>query len=108
MVNKYSYTKEKLGVTIKALATSPDHVRKRLCKSYIIFVTLTEKDFPIELRDDWKWIVKELNRYNPMYNINGDIIMGSVENTMRRVRNSTGVKIAERIYNVYTKLKNDY
>ena len=108
MSKQYSYTKEKLAATIEALATDPDDVRKRLSKSYILFCALTENDFPVELQEDWKWIMKELNKYDPRYNIKGEIIKGSVENTMRRVKNSTGVKIAERIFSLYKKINNDF
>lgn len=104
MINRYSYAKEKLAVTIEALATDAGDVRTRLTNSFMLFHTLTEDDFPNELQADWKWIMKELNRYEPRYNVKGEVIMGSVENTMRKVKNSTGVKIAEKIFKLYIKI----
>lgn len=70
---QYSYAKEKLAATIESLATDPNDVRKRLSKSYLIFHTLNENDFPVELQEDWKWIMKELNKYDPIYNVKGEV-----------------------------------
>ena len=104
---QYSYAKQKLAVTIQALSTDPDDVRKRLSKSYILFHMLTEEDFPTELQKDWKWIMKELIRFGPYY-MRGVMLRNSVENTMWRVKNKTGVKIAEKLYHLYNKINNDY
>ena len=106
-INQYIYAKQKLVVTIESLATDPDDVRKRLSKSYILFHMLTEDDFPTELQKDWKWIIKELTRFGPYY-VSGVMLRCSVENTMKKVKNSTGVKIGERLYKLHNKINKDY
>lgn len=109
MGNQFNYAKEKLTVAIQSLATDPEDVRKRLGKTYIAFLhSLRDEDFPIELQEDWKWIVAELNKYEPTYNAKGDVTSGSVENTMKMIRNSTGEKIAERIFSVYRRINNEF
>lgn len=96
-----SYTIEKLTTAVDCLVTHPGDVRERLACAFLSFHTLTENDFSPELRSDWRWVMNQLTRYGPLLNHNGEAWMGSVENTMRRVRRSTGVKIAKRIYQLY-------
>lgn len=97
----YFYTYEKLSAAVRCLATHPGDVRKRLADAYLAFHTLTEKDFPKEYRKDWTWIMKELTKYGPLVNNKGEVWRGSVDNTMRRVKNKTASPIAERILNLF-------
>lgn len=97
----YSYTHEKLSAAIQCLATHPGDVRERLADAFMSFHTLTEKDFPKEYRKDWTWIHKELTRFGPIVNDRGEVRRGSVDNTMRRIKNKTASKIAERIVKLF-------
>jgi hypothetical protein len=101
MPNQYHYTVEKLGGAIECLATHPGDVRERLTQAFLGFHTLTETDFPPELRADWLWVKKELTKYGPVLNHKGEVWIGSVANTMRKVRKATGSKIAKKIYALY-------
>lgn len=67
-------------------------------------IMLTEKDFPLELQKDWLWIIKELTKFGPLKGFNNNITTGAVANTLRKIRNSTGVKIAKKIYELNYKI----
>jgi hypothetical protein len=97
----YFYTYEKLCSAVQCLATHPGDVRERLTGAFLAFHTLTEKDFPKEYRKDWTWINKELTKYGPLLNHKGEVWRGSVDNTMRRIKNKTALKIAERIVKLF-------
>jgi hypothetical protein len=99
--NRYSYTVEKLTSAIDCLVTHPGDVRERLTCAYLGFHTLTENDFPPNLRADWRWVMKELTKFGEQRNHKGEVRIGSVENTMQRVRKATGVKISKKIYALY-------
>jgi hypothetical protein len=101
MPNQYHYTVEKLTGAINCLATHPGDVRERLTCAFQGFLTLTEKDFPSELQADWRWVMNELTKYGPLLNHKGEVWIGSVDNTMRKVRKATGSKIAKKIYELY-------
>lgn len=102
---KYNYAKSELREVIKILATGENDVRKRLI-SIASMIKLKESDFPTELQKDWTWIIKSLTKKGPQYLSNGKILFPSIENTMKSVRNSTGSRIAERIFNLYINLSN--
>ena len=104
-LNQYLYINEKLGQAVHSLAILPGDVRNRLRFAFLDFHPLRESDFPPGLKKDWKWIMKQLTRFGPIYNYKGDVVVGSVDNTMRRIKNSTGVKIARRIYDLKIKIE---
>ena len=106
-LNQYLYAKEKLGQAVRCLSILPGDVRSRLRFAFLEFHILTEDNFPPELKKDWRWIKKQLTRFGPIYNHKGDVAVGSVNNTMGRIKNSTGVKIAKKIYDLNIKLE-DY
>ncbi|EKE20946.1 MAG: hypothetical protein ACD_7C00419G0001 [uncultured bacterium] len=68
-------------------------------------ITIKQK-FPKELRDDWKWIVKSMNKCGPQYGMEGEIKVNSIDNTMAKIKNSTGVKIAHEIYELKCRVEN--
>ena len=59
-------------------------------------------EFPQHLQADYLWVMKELTKY-PSEHPN---IYGPVEATMRRIKNSTGKKIAARIFAMYAEIQN--
>ncbi len=99
--NRSYYTVEKLTTALSCLATHPGDVRERLTSAFIVLHTLKEEDFPLEHREEWRWVIKEVTKYGPLLNHKDEVWMGSVKNTMRRVRKATGVKIAKKIYDLY-------
>lgn len=82
------------------LATGQGDVRSRLYFAYLRVGGLTKDDFPKEFQKDWEWIVSELTKYGPTYKPNGDLWQGALEHTLDRIRNSTGRKIAEKIFDI--------
>ena len=104
---RYHYACEKLGSAIETLATSPGDVRARLLDAFLIFHTMNTDDFPKEFQSDWKWIIKEMTKNGHRETSNGRFLIGSGENTMSKIKNKTGVKIAKRIYSINQKLDCD-
>jgi len=103
----YNYASEKIGNAVRILATSPGNVKKRLIQAERECLMLQEKDFPIELQKNWKWVKETLNKKGPLIGPNGKVITGAVENTLHFMRNSTGTKIATVIYNLNWELQNN-
>jgi len=85
MANHSGYALEKLSSAIHYLTVGEGDVRQRLRSAYREFSAVSETDFPPRLQDDWKWIMAQLTQY------------GTIEDTLSRIRNSTGVKIVQRI-----------
>jgi hypothetical protein len=102
-VNPYHYTAQTLTETLECLATHPGDVRERLLSAHGGYLSkLTASDFPVEHRKDWQWVMHELTKFEPRKDT-GEIAMGmgTVECTMRRIRRSTGSKIAKKLYELY-------
>lgn len=99
-MNRYSYAQEKLYHAMLTLATSGGDVRSRLLSAFMSLHTLGVDDFPSEYQKDWSWIMKELTKYGPLLDHKGEPLRGSVENTMKRIKNTTGEKIARKIFDI--------
>jgi hypothetical protein len=99
------YAHEKLLVALESLATGPGDVRERLLAAYETFHPLTPSHFPPHLRKDFDWVLKQLRQRDPVYDYKGRIIRGSVEETLRHIKNATGAKIATRVYRLYHALE---
>ena len=97
MTGHSNYALEKLSLAVHYLTVDPGDVRQRLNKAYMEFHPVSENDFHPHLRDDWKWIYTQLTRYGPLCHSDGTVWIGAVDNTLSRIKNSTGVKIAQRI-----------
>lgn len=92
---------ERLYLATKQLATGSGDVRKRLQAAVVTLLPLQEQEFPEELRKDFRWVISQSTKYqSKMPEIRGDL-----EGTMRRIRNSTGQRIAERIFDIYSRLQ---
>jgi hypothetical protein len=103
----YLYANGKLRETIYSLAVDPDDIRKRLARAYRAFLfNLKTEHFPEKLKSDWEWIQKELKKFGPDERVDGSIFRGPVENTCSRIKNKTGVKIAQRLMDMYINLEN--
>jgi hypothetical protein len=104
----YHYTIEKLGSAAYELSIRPGDVRSRLVAAFYAFGPLSEKDFPPEYQDQWKWIREALTKKGPMKSETGEVYRGGVENTMRSIKNSTGVKIAKAIVDLHLQMEDQY
>jgi hypothetical protein len=60
---------------------------------------LRSNDFPEELRSDFEWVKAQLTRRDPVKGA------GRLEATMASIHNSTGEKIAKRIFKIFAKLE---
>lgn len=85
---------------MRTLATGKGDVRGRLLGAFMSLHTLDEEDFPEELKKDWVWIIKQLTKFGPVLDHKGEVRRGSVENTMSKIKNTTGSKIAGRIFDI--------
>lgn len=95
------YAHQKLLVALSSLATGAGDIRSRLYNAYLSLHPLKESDFPEYLRADFRWILAQMTKFPPHYLPDGKMIRGSVEETMRRIKRSTGVAIAERLLHLY-------
>jgi hypothetical protein len=107
-MHQYSYAEEKLDEALRILATGAGDVRDRLYLWYWSVHFLNEGHFPDELKKDWQWITKQLTKYGPLTSTTFDgkplIIYDSVKYTLKKIKNSTGVKIAKKVYDLTRKL----
>ncbi len=90
---------ERVFRSVRHLAIGKGDVRSRLKVVGVTLVPLLESEFPAELREDFCWVMEQLTRYKPEFE------EGRIEATMNRIRNSTGEKIATRIFEIYLKLQ---
>lgn len=96
----YRRCREKFMVAERKLALGKGDVRDRLRGAYKALRILHEEEIPPPLRSDWHWIMNQLTRYGPEVDRDGTPYRTAVDHTMSRIRNSTGSRIAERIYQV--------
>ena len=101
------YAHEKLLAALESLATGPGDVRARLLAAFETLHPLTRSHFPPHLRKDFAWVLKQLKKCEPIYDYKGRLLRGSVEETLRHIKNVTGTKIATRIYRLYHALDED-
>jgi hypothetical protein len=101
---RHLYAYEKFTSALGTLAVGPGNVRTRLRAAYYHIYSVREEHLPNHLHTDYEWILQQLLRYDPVTDRDGNIIRGSLDETLGRIRNSTGVKIAERILRIYHQL----
>jgi len=92
------YAHQKLALAVHALAVGAGDVRSRLRNAFLILHVIHERDFPDSLKDKWRWIKSQVTRFGPRKDESGHIYVGSIDNTLGRIKNSTGTKIAAAIY----------
>ena len=97
----YFYAYEKFNDALHSLATGKGDVRHRLWYAYSHFHTVHNKHLPEQLQIDYEWVLKQLTRFGPVIGRDGKVLRGPVEETLNRIHNSTGSKIAERILHIY-------
>jgi hypothetical protein len=121
--DKYWYAYEKFSRAIYTLATGEGEVRSRLHDVFFDPLLVIEpKHLPEDLRGDFVWIKKSITKYkerwggqleelrgwekeDPMFKEKFlNLYPNQIEATLSRIRRSTGVKIAERIFKIYESL----
>ena len=81
------------------MAASPGTIKDRLNAAYIQFSPVTEKDFPEELKADYKWVLDKLTKKDSFFD------GGRVRATLIGMHTKTAVKIAEKILYIRNRLK---
>jgi hypothetical protein len=95
------YLCRSLRDAISILATEQGDVRSRLLEAYSsVLHKLKDDDFPEKHVQDWVWINEQMSKSGPLLDNQGKQICGSIENTMKQIKNSTGAKIAEKIFDI--------
>ena len=61
-------------------------------------------DLPKDLRADFKWVIDQLGRYEPT-DIERRRGWGRLDATLTKIKNKTGVKIAERLATIELELR---
>ena len=99
-----SYALGKLSQAVWVLATRPGDVRSRLRDAYLSLTGASSGDLPDDLRADYEWVFNQLGKYEPS-ETEKRLGLGRLDATLNRIRNSTGVKIAERIAMIELELR---
>lgn len=98
-------TKEKFAAAVETMANSTGDIKSRLWGAFLIFHTLTEKDFPDELKEYWNSIYNDLTREEPSYDKNGEVTEGKVQNTLKVIDETKCAEIARKITELNAFLK---
>jgi len=92
---------ERVCLAVEQLCTEKGDVRKRLEIAVMTLLPLQVHDFPKSLQSDFDWVLQESTKYkSPHPKFRGDL-----EATMKRIKNSTGQKIAQRIFSIYSSIQ---
>jgi len=100
-MKNHDHSIEMLTNVLKCLATHSGDARERVAVAYQCCSHMMPEELPESCRKDWEWIKKEVTKFGPLTDYKGDVWRGSVENTMKTVRKSTGEKIAKKFYALY-------
>ncbi|WP_414040265.1 hypothetical protein ACJU26_14280 [Acidithiobacillus sp. M4-SHS-6] len=93
---------ERVYLAVEKLCTGQGDVRKRLETAVLTLLPLQVCEFPECVQEDFYWIIRESTKYKSEY----PQFQGDLEATMRHIRNSTGQKIAQRIFHIYSSIQN--
>jgi hypothetical protein len=92
---RLGYVRGKFDDAVETLTLGEGDVRKRLASAYLALHMVQPKDLPAPLRPHWEWVRDQLTRRPARHKMEG-----SLDATLSQIKNSTGAKIAERIYGI--------
>ncbi len=92
--------REKFNAALYALAVREGDVRARLRSVYRYLHMLRPDEVPAEHREEWAQILAALTQRGPERGPSGEVLRGALEHTLGRMRNSSGRRIAERVYSL--------
>ncbi|GGX09623.1 hypothetical protein [Undibacterium macrobrachii] len=92
---------ERVYLAVEQLCIGQGDVRKRLITSILTLIPLRECEFPECVQMDFDWVIRESTKYKSKY----PQFQGDLEVTMMRIRNTTGQKIAQRIFHIYSSIQ---
>lgn len=93
---------ERAYLAVEQLCTGQGDVRKHLEAAVLTLLPLQVREFPECVQEDFDWVIRESMKYKSQY----PQFRGDLEATMMRIRNSTGQKIAQRIFHIYSAIQN--
>ena len=106
---------ERVTSAVEVLCVGKGDVRSRLQDALIYhLVPLREQDFPVCLQNKFREILQmatkydasDLDRTHPLpYGRFHNQHEGQIQSTMRRIRRSTGTKIAGNVWHLYNELR---
>ena len=102
------YVEQQFEKAIRTLVIGQGDIRSRLlmvCEDFYSLQDRNFSDFSAEIKEDWEWIYRQLHRWEPEYKEDGSVRNGSVEVTLKKIKNKTGSNIAKRIYDLRYKIK---
>lgn len=92
---------ERVYLAVEQLCTGQGDVRKRLETAVLTLLPLQVREFPECVQADFDWVIRESTKYKSQYPQS----QGDLEATMMRIRNSTGHKLARRIFHIYSSIQ---
>jgi len=92
---------ERVNLAVEQLCTGQGDVRKRLVTAVLTLLPLQVREFPVCVQEDFDWVMRESMKYKSQH----PQFRGDLEVTMMRIRNSTGQKIAQRIFHIYSSVQ---
>jgi hypothetical protein len=92
---------ERVYLAVEQLCTGQGDVRKRLEAAVLTLLPLQVREFPECVQEDFDWVIRESTKYKSQH----PKFRGDLEATMLRIRNSTGQKIAQRIFHIYSSIQ---
>jgi hypothetical protein len=108
-MNKYDYALEKFEDARQILAVWEGDVRSRLGTAYsclIVISSAPEEYLPEELVEDFQWVKNQITKYSePPHPLGHEWQKGDVLYTLSRIYNKTAARIAERIWDIWAKLR---
>ena len=83
---------------VNDLATGQGDVRNRLQSTALNLFVLSDKEIPEEIKQSFQQYKTQMTRFKAEYD------EGDIAATMKRIKNSTGQKIAELVFEMYKTL----
>jgi len=99
-----SYALQKLGLAIDEMTKGEGDIKSRLRKAYRHMSAISERDFPEDLKKDWKSIISRLTERESKYK-DTQFDEGDFEATMHRMRKRSASKIATDIVDLHCRLE---
>ena len=106
------YLLESFPEAVRGLACGEGDARDRVRIAHRSIHHLQPEHFPESIRADFEWVRKQLTKRDPerssveVFEVDGQTfpVEGLIDANLRKMKNRTAAKIADRIYTIYQKL----
>ena len=92
---------ERVCSAVKVLCEEPGDARQRVGLAVEILRPLRPEEFPSITRNDFRWVLRTSTKFKA----DPASERGNIQETMRRIRNSTASKVAKRIFAIYSQIQ---